>query len=182
MVKTVPMMRHGTRPPGSEKTHNTCASSRASSLANSQKQQQHPSGTTAMATTLQNTCESGEGSQVERHINDCKEILYMVAGRLDEILERCTTLECYKKNVTSLAKFTREAADCDQGTIVQLTLVDMKAVQDEIKEELTSWCDTIECKLDTLDKKQTRILESTTNIANYPNEITMTAMQKHTHA
>jgi len=59
-----------------------------------------------MVTTLQNACESGEGSQVERHINDCKEILYVVAGRLDEILERCTTLECYKKNVTSLAKFT----------------------------------------------------------------------------
>src|SRR5258708_11246806 len=164
MVKTVPMMRHGTRPPGSEKTYNPCASARASALANSQKQQQHPSGTTAMATTLQNTCESGEGSQVERHINDCKEILYMVAGRLDEILERCTTLECYKKNVTSLAKFTREAADCDQGTIVQLTLVDMNAGKDEIKEELTSWCDTIRSKLTTLYTKQHRTLKATPQI------------------
>ena len=134
-----------------------------------------------MATTLQNTRESGEGSQVERHINDCKEILYMVAGRLDEILERCTTLECYKKNVTSLAKFTREAVDCDQGTIVQLTLVDMKAAQDEIKEELTSWCDTIKCKLDTLDKKQNRILESTANIGEWAEGIWVAAKEIESH-
>src|SRR5258708_17859947 len=134
-----------------------------------------------MANTLENARESGEGSQVERHINDHKEILYVVEGRLDKILERCTTLECYKKNITSLAKFTREAADCNQGTIVQLTLADMKAAQDEIKEELTSWCDTIKCKLNTLDKKQNRILKSTANIGERVEGIQVAAKEIESH-
>jgi hypothetical protein len=164
MAKTVPTTGHGTHPPGSEKTYNTRANTRASSLAIPQKQHQLHRESIATATTPQSMHEPGEESQGERHINDRKEILYAVAGRLDEILEKCKTFEHYKKNVTSLAKFARKAADCDQGTIVQLTLADMKAAQDEIKADLTSWCDTIECKLDTLDKKQNKILESTASI------------------
>src|SRR5712692_8232687 len=75
----------------------------------------------------------------------------------------------------------QEAVDHDQGTIVQLTLADMKAAQDEIKEELTSWCDTIECKLDTLDKKQNRILKSTANIGERAEGIQAVAKEIESH-
>ena len=105
MAKTVAMTGHGTCPPGLEKTHNTHTNSRTSSLANSQKQQQHPSESSPKAPNLRNTPEPGEGSQGERHINNRKEILYTVVGRLDEVLERCKTLKHYKKNITNLAKF-----------------------------------------------------------------------------
>ncbi len=57
-------------------------------------------------------------SQNRKPIVDYKEILYVVTGRLDEILERCKALEHYKRNITNLAKFTKKAAENNQGTVI----------------------------------------------------------------
>ncbi len=43
-------------------------------------------------------------------------------------------------------------------------LADMKAAQDEIKADISIWCDTIKGKLNNLDKKQNKILESIASI------------------
>ncbi len=51
----------------------------------------------------------------------------------------------------------------DQGTIIQLTLADAKAVQDDIKADLANWCNSIKDKIKSINKKQSRILKSMAN-------------------
>src|SRR5260370_707242 len=181
MVKTTATVGHGTHPSGQEKMHYTCATSKASTLASSQKQQQSPSGASSMMTSPKIIHEPEEESQDGKPIVDRKEILYAVTSRLDKILKRCNTFEHYKKNVTNLAKFTRKAVENDQGTVVQLTLADMRAVQDEIKANLSIWCDSIEGKIINLDKKKNKILENMANIGEWVERLQAVAKEIKSH-
>src|SRR5258708_20884405 len=181
MVKTTATVGHGTHPSGPEKMHYTCASSKASTLASSQKQQQSRSGASSMITSPKIVHEPEEESQDGKPIVDRKEILYAVTSRLDKILKRCNTFEHYKKNVTNLAKFTRKAVENNQGTVVQLTLADMRAVQDEIKANLSIWCDSIEGKIVNLDKKQNKILETMANIGEWVDRLQAVAKEIESH-
>lgn len=159
---------NGTRPPGATKTHNTRASTRASSQTSSQphplpkqpvppRQAQLPDANPRQAST------SSEEGITEKFIVVRKEILSAIANRLDEIIEKCKTTDHFKKTISSLAKYTWSAAEHDQGTVIQLTMEDLKSVQDDIKADLSKWCDTIESKLDEMGSKQSEILEATAN-------------------
>jgi len=71
-----------------------------------------------MITSPKNMHKPKKKSQNRKPIVDYKEILYIVTSRLDEILERCKALEHYKRNITNLAKFTKKAAENNQGTVI----------------------------------------------------------------
>jgi hypothetical protein len=90
-----------------------------------------------------------------------------IANRLEEILEKCTTVPQFRKTLTKLAKFTREAAEFIPDTIIQLS--DPKAVKNEITADLAKWCEGIEGKIDTLSGKQNKILEATSNFNEHAN-------------
>ena len=146
--------------------HNTRASTRASSQASSQIQpSQSVPPRNAPPSTVNPQKANNEGDQSEKPIVIRKEILSAIAGRLDEILEKCETISHFKKTITSLARYTRNAADSDQGTVIQLTLADIKGVQDDVKADLSNWCNSIEDKLDGLGNMQNKILEATANVS-----------------
>lgn len=153
---------NGTRSSGATKTHNTRASTRASSQASSQPQRPDPpkQAQPPTANSRQASASSEEGAP-EKMIVISKEILSSIANRLDEILEKCSTIEHFKKTIASLARYTWNAAEHDQGTVIQLTVEDLKSVQDDIKTDLSKWCDTIEEKLEKMGNKQSEILEAT---------------------
>jgi hypothetical protein len=54
-----------------------------------------------------------EGSQGEKPIVIRKEVLSAIANRLDNIHEKCKTIEHFKKTIASLARYTRSAAEDD---------------------------------------------------------------------
>jgi hypothetical protein len=159
---------NGARPPGIDKTHNTRASAKASSQASSRSQTNPPTpsrdDTPTAASPQKKDAVSGE-NKGEKHVVIRKEVLSAIANRLDEILEKCKTTEHFKKTLTSLARYTRNEAENDQGTVIQLTLADIRTIQDDVKTDLSKWCDTIEHKLDGLDSKQSRILEATASVS-----------------
>ena len=45
--------------------------------------------------------------------------------------------------------------------VIQLTMEDLKSIQDDIKADLSKWCDTIEDKLNKMGNRQCEILEAT---------------------
>jgi hypothetical protein len=160
--------RNGARPPGTDKTHNTRASARASTQASSRSQTNPPNpprDDTPTAADPRKTNAANDENKGEKHVVIRKEVLSAIANRLDEILEKCKTIEHFKKTLTSLARYTRNEAENDQGTVIQLTLADVRTIQDDVKADLSKWCDTIEHKLDGLDSKQNRILEATANVS-----------------
>jgi len=91
----------------------------------------------------------------------------VVANRLDKILRRCKNLEDYKRNISSLSKYAQKAANSNHGTIVQFSFADVKVMQDDIKSNLANWCNAIEDKIESMDRKQNRILESMANISEW---------------
>src|SRR6202789_452058 len=153
---------NGARPPGPDKTHNTRASARVASQTSSQSQGKHHPP--PPAPDPQKASAPNEEIPSEKPFIIRKEILSAVANRLDEILEKCKTTEHFKKTIASLSRYARNAADHDQGTVIQLTLADLKTVQDDVKADLSKWCDTIESKLDSLRSKQNKILEAMANV------------------
>jgi hypothetical protein len=48
--------------------------------------------------------------------------------------------------------------------VIHLALADLKEVQDDIKADLSKWCNTIEGKLDSLVSTQSKMLEATENL------------------
>jgi hypothetical protein len=160
--------RNGARPPGTDKTYNTRASARASSQASSRSQTNPPNPPRDEIPTVANprkTDAANDENKGEKHVVIRKEVLLAIANRLDEILEKCKTIEHFKKTLTSLTRYTRNEAENDQGTVIQLTLADIRTIQDDVKADLSKWCDTIEHKLDGIDSKQSRILEVTANVS-----------------
>ena len=163
MTNTAVKAGNGARPPGASKTHNTRANAKASSQPSPQSQptQANPPATSPPSTAdpQQANPSSGE-SQNEKLYVIRKEILSAVANRLDEILEKCTTIGHFKKAITSLHRYTQKAADNDQGTVIQLTIEDLKTIQEEIQEDLSKWYENVDNKLDSLRSKQNKILEA----------------------
>jgi hypothetical protein len=159
---------NGTRPSGATKTHNTRASTRASSQTSSQpqpqpKQPDPPRQAQLPDANSQQASASNREGTPEKVIVVRKEILASIVNRLDQIIEKCKTTEHFKKTIASLARYTWNAAEQDQGTVIQLTIEDLKSVQDDVKADLSKWCDSIDDKLDKLGNKQNEILEATAN-------------------
>ena len=111
MAKSTATAGHSAHPPSLEKAHYTHASSRASSLANPPKQKGQASESLPTLTKPKNTYEPKEERQDGEPIAICEDILLVVANRLDEILGRCKNLEDYKRNISSLSKYARKAAN-----------------------------------------------------------------------
>jgi hypothetical protein len=164
------MASHGTRSAGGEaKTYTTRASTRAAPHPNKRSQTVQPDtpkSTQAPRTSTPQTGSSAKENQAEIAVVVHKEVLNafgLIADRLDQILEKCKTTEHFTKAITSLAKFTREAAEYEHESVIQL--MDVKAVKSEITADLSNWCKTIEDKLDNLGGKQNEILEATANFS-----------------
>ena len=98
-----------------------------------------------------------------------------MANRLDEIHDKCKSVEHFKKTIASLCKYARNAADNDQGTVINLTLANLKIVQDNIKAGLSDWCDSIEGKIDKIGSNQNKLLEATDNFRESANGLQVAA-------
>lgn len=75
-------------------------------------------------------------------------------------------MEDYKVNIASLYKFARKAAKMDQDTMIQLSVKDLKAIQEDIKSDLRKWYNSFENKLDNIGSQQDKIIETTTALSN----------------
>jgi len=111
--------------------HYTRANAKASSQPSSQKPSVHaaPSKDTPPPkdNLWQAEANSEEGLSKKTH-DICKKALSAIADRLDEILEKCNSVSHFKKTITSLVKYMQDAAENDPGTVIQLTLADLKTV------------------------------------------------------
>jgi hypothetical protein len=110
--------RNGARPPGTDKTYNTQASARASSQASSQSQTNPSNPLRDEIPTVANprkTDTANDENKGEKHVIIRKEVLSAIANRLDEILEKCKTIEHFKKTLTSLTRYMWNEAENDQA-------------------------------------------------------------------
>ena len=83
--------------------------------------------------------------------------------RLKEITDNCKCVKDFITNINSLARYARKAAANDPGTVVHLSLGDLKKIQEDVKSDLSSWYVSIKEKINKLESKQDNLLKATTN-------------------
>ena len=180
MPKPANTAGNGTQPPGAEKMHNTRANTRASSQASSQTG-------TSRQTPLRNSLPPQVEVQKPNSTNKNtwystpyvvrNEALSAIAIRLKEITDNCKCVEDFITNINSLVRYARKAAANDPGTVVHLSLGDLKEIQEDVKSDLSSWYVSIEEKINKLESKQDNILKATTNFDKQAEVLQITATE-----
>ena len=85
-----------------------------------------------------------------------------IADRLDQIIEKCSTVPSMKKALSSLTRHTREAAGYDHDVVISLG--NLQTVKGELEEQMIKWCKSIDSKVDILGHTQREIIKATAHL------------------